>query len=53
MFLLEEPELNLFPSAQNKLVMYVIDKSIANNHRVLLTTHSPYILTSLNNLIVR
>ena len=50
-FIVEEPELNLFPIAQNKLMMYLVDKSIIYNHQMLLTTHSPYILTSLNNLL--
>ena len=50
-FLIEEPELNLFPKAQNKLMQYIVDKVINNGSRVLLTTHSPYILTSLNNMM--
>lgn len=50
-FLIEEPELNLFPEAQNKLMQYLADKTINYNNQLLLTTHSPYILTSLNNLM--
>ena len=50
-FLIEEPELNLFPLAQNELMMYLVNKSKTYNHQMLLTTHSPYILTSLNNLL--
>ena len=50
-FLIEEPELNLFPIAQNELMKYLVDRSISYNHQMLLTTHSPYILTSLNNLL--
>lgn len=50
-FIVEEPELNLFPSAQQKLIQYLVDKCINNESSILLTTHSPYILTSINNLL--
>ncbi len=50
-FIIEEPELNLFPASQNKLVQYLIDKTMNYGHNILITTHSPYTLTSLNNLI--
>jgi predicted ATPase len=50
-FIIEEPELNLFPSAQNKLMQYLVDKTINYGNSVLLTTQSPYILTSLNNMM--
>ena len=49
--IVEEPELNLFPTAQNSLVQYLVEKSTAFNNQILLTTHSPYILASVNNLI--
>ena len=51
-FLIEEIEQNLFPSAQNKLMQYVIEKIVnAGNGAALVTTQSPYILTSLNNMM--
>ena len=50
-FIVEEPELNLFPSAQNKLMQYLVDKTMNYGNSILLTTHSPYILTSLNNMM--
>lgn len=50
-FFIEEPELNLFPVAQKELVNYLVENSVSFGHTVLLTTHSPYILTSLNNLM--
>ena len=50
-FIIEEPELNLFPDAQNKLIQYLADKIMNYGNNILLTTHSPYILTSLNNLM--
>lgn len=50
-FYIEEPELSLFPAAQNELIKYLVSKGINNGHSILLNTHSPYILTSLNNLM--
>jgi predicted ATP-dependent endonuclease of OLD family len=50
-FIIEEPELNLFPTAQYELIKFFIEKVNPINSSVLVTTHSPYILTSLNNLI--
>jgi predicted ATPase len=50
-FIIEEPELNLFPVAQNKLMHYLVDKTMNYGNNILLTTHSPYSLTSINNLI--
>jgi predicted ATPase len=50
---IEEPETHLFPSAQKKIV-----EMIASAHNIskdksqlVITTHSPYILTSFNNLL--
>ncbi len=50
-FIIEEPELNLFPSAQNKLMQFLVDKTVNYKNSVLISTHSPYLLTSLNNLM--
>lgn len=50
-FIIEEPELNLFPTAQNKLMQFLVDKTMNYGNNILLTTHSPYSLTSINNLI--
>lgn len=50
-FLIEEPELNLFPTTQKQLVNYLVENTVNFKHTILLTTHSPYILTSLNNLM--
>ena len=49
-FIIEEPELNLFPTAQYELVKFLAESSRFHNE-ILLTTHSPYIMTSLNNLM--
>lgn len=53
-FIIEEPEQNLFPKTQRDLIYYII-KLINNperNHKVLITTHSPYILYALNNCML-
>jgi predicted ATP-dependent endonuclease of OLD family len=50
-FLIEEPELNLFPKAQRELVNYLVFSTVNFGNTILLTTHSPYVLTSLNNLM--
>lgn len=57
--IIEEPELNCFPETQNKLLKYIVEKITVTDRldnyfykfRLLITTHSPYILTSLNNLM--
>jgi len=54
---IEEPEAHLFPSAQRKVVELIANiynrAFIDERHRlqVIITTHSPYILTSFNNLL--
>ena len=50
-FFIEEPELNLFPKAQNELMKFLVDNIINYKNSILITTHSPYILTSLNNMM--
>ncbi len=50
-FAVEEPELNLFPTVQKKLVEQMISKTVNTNCRLIMATHSPYILSYLNNLL--
>lgn len=50
-FIIEEPEINLFPSTQNKLIQFIADKTMNYENITYLTTHSPYVLTSINNLL--
>ncbi|RZJ57069.1 MAG: hypothetical protein EOO55_04105 [Hymenobacter sp.] len=51
-FIIEEPELNLFPLAQFELVKILVDKCARTDGKndLVLTTHSPYVLTALNLL---
>jgi len=48
--IIEEPEQNLFPKAQKETVEFIIENT--KNSSLYLMTHSPYILTSINNLIL-
>lgn len=49
-FIIEEPESNLFPESQ-KLVVELISMIAGAGNAVLLTTHSPYVLGTVNNLL--
>lgn len=49
-FIIEEPESNLFPESQ-KLVVELISMIAGTGNAVLLTTHSPYVLGTVNNLL--
>lgn len=58
-YIIEEPELNLFPTAQKDLIYHLINiinnsysKEQNTSHDLVMTTHSPYILASLNNLLL-
>jgi energy-coupling factor transporter ATP-binding protein EcfA2 len=52
-FFIEEPEAHIFPKKQYEIVQYfaemVNDRTL--NSTLTITTHSPYILSSFNNLI--
>ncbi|MCD8361507.1 MAG: ATP-binding protein [Lachnospiraceae bacterium] len=49
-FIIEEPEAHLYPNVQ-KLITEFIALVKSDQNQVLVTTHSPYILGSLNNLL--
>ena len=52
-FIIEEPEQNLFPQTQMDLLYHLITEiNHGRNHRLVLTTHSPYILYALNNCLL-
>jgi len=50
---IEEPEAHLFPSAQKFITELIaqVFRAWEGNMSLVLTTHSPYILTSVNNLL--
>jgi AAA15 family ATPase/GTPase len=51
-FFIEEPEAHLFPVSQRRLVGIFSRLYKSFNYNFVLTTHSPYVLTALNNLIM-
>jgi predicted ATPase len=51
-FVVEEPELNLYPKAQHELIKYLIKNCLLDRKNLIITTHSPFVLASLNNLLL-
>ena len=49
--ILEEPEANVYPSAQKELVKLAALTLNSTQSQIFITTHSPYIMTSANVLI--
>lgn len=51
---IEEPEAHLFPKSQSDLIRHIVDihNGISKRCLMFITTHSPYVLSSLNNLIL-
>lgn len=52
---IEEPEQNVFPSTQLRIVneLFMLFNSNSQKHNAVITTHSPYILFEINNCIMR
>jgi hypothetical protein len=51
LYFVEEPEAHLFPVSQRRLVNIFSSLSAGFGNEFFLTTHSPYILASVNNLM--
>jgi len=51
-FFIEEPEAHLFPTSQKQIISLIATIYNACGHAFFITTHSPYILTAINNLVV-
>lgn len=49
---IEEPEQNLFPDTQIKLLYYILSKVNHSRDSLIITTHSPYILYAINNCML-
>uniref|UniRef100_UPI003F4B5A1C AAA family ATPase n=1 Tax=Brachyspira catarrhinii TaxID=2528966 RepID=UPI003F4B5A1C len=49
--IIEEPEAHLYPKMQKEIVEFIVNFMNMTNSSILITTHSPYILTSANNLL--
>lgn len=50
-FVIEEPECNLFPTKQVELLREIIKMVKRPTHILTITTHSPYLLSALNNIL--
>lgn len=48
--IIEEPEQNLFPKAQAETIKYIVEQ-VSSDNNLFMMTHSPYILSTLNNLL--
>lgn len=50
--IIEEPELSIFPQTQYELTKYIFNLlNLDRGDSIVITTHSPYVMTSINNLI--
>ena len=49
--IIEEPEQNLFPKAQNETIKYIIEQ-VSDENELFMMTHSPYVLSTLNTLMM-
>ena len=48
-FVIEEPETNLFPDKQVQLLRHILTNVNKDGRTLTITTHSPYLLSALNN----
>lgn len=51
-YIIEEPETNLFPIRQKLLMEFLVESINKFNNQFILPTHSPYILSALNDLLL-
>ena len=49
--IIEEPEQNLFPKAQAETVKYIVEQ-VSEDNKLFMMTHSPYVLSTLNILMM-
>lgn len=47
--IIEEPEAHIYPSLQKKIIDFIIQFANVSNGGVMVTTHSPYVLMTMNN----
>lgn len=48
--IIEEPEAHLYPTLQKEVIEYIVQFANLNHSQILVTTHSPYVLTTANVL---
>jgi len=49
--IIEEPEQNLFPKAQAETIKYIVEQ-VSEDNKLFMMTHSPYVLSTLNILMM-
>lgn len=49
---IEEPEQNLFPQTQRLLIEFLLGKHNSDRDTMVITTHSPFVLYSINNCMM-
>lgn len=49
--IIEEPELNLYTEVQKDLTEYLVKRTKETKAKLFITTHSPYILSTIQNLL--
>ncbi len=47
--IIEEPEAHIYPSLQKKIIDFIIQFANISKGNILITTHSPYVLMTMNN----
>lgn len=52
MYFIEEPEAHLFPTSQSRIVTFLSQILNINHSSIFITSHSPYILSAFNNLVL-
>lgn len=53
LLIIEEPEAHLYPNAQKEILELIVEASYQKRCKVFFTTHSPYIISCLNNEILK
>jgi predicted ATPase len=51
--IIEEPEAHLFPTAQVEILAFMVNQCVERNTSMMFTTHSPYLLSSLNVHLIK
>ena len=52
LIVIEEPELNLFPTVQASLIENMMRRIKKSDNKIVITTHSPYVLSAIDNFIL-
>lgn len=53
LILLDEPEVSLYPAAQERVLDFLIEKSLKKHHQFVFTTHSPFFVKKLPSKAIK